>query len=91
MRTAGHRTLLFDYDGTLVPIAALPELATPDEALLRLIGELAELPNTEVHIVSGRSRASLEEWLGKLPVWLHVEHGFWLARPARQLARWPRT
>jgi len=26
--------------------------------------------------VSGRSRASLEEWLGKLPVFLHVEHGF---------------
>jgi trehalose 6-phosphate synthase/phosphatase len=77
LRTANHRALLFDYDGTLVPIAALPELATPDEALLKLLGELAQLPNTEVHIVSGRSRASLEEWMGGLPVWLHVEHGFW--------------
>jgi trehalose 6-phosphate synthase/phosphatase len=77
LRTANHRTLLFDYDGTLVPIAALPELATPDEALLKLIGQLAGLSNTEVHIVSGRSRASLEEWLGGLPVWLHTEHGFW--------------
>jgi trehalose 6-phosphate synthase/phosphatase len=77
LRTASHRTLLFDYDGTLVPIAAFPELATPDEALLKLIGQLAGLPNTEVHIVSGRSRESLEEWLGGLSLSLHTEHGFW--------------
>jgi trehalose 6-phosphate synthase/phosphatase len=77
LQAASHRALLFDYDGTLVPIAALPELATPDEELLRLIGRLAELPGTDVHIVSGRSRASLEEWLGGLPVALHIEHGFW--------------
>jgi trehalose 6-phosphate synthase/phosphatase len=77
LRAAAHRTLLFDYDGTLVPIAALPELATPDEALLKLIAQLAGLPDTEVHIVSGRSRESLEEWLGNLPLMLHTEHGFW--------------
>jgi trehalose 6-phosphate synthase/phosphatase len=77
LRGASHRTFLFDYDGTLVPIAAFPELATPDEALLKLIGQLASLPNTEVHIVSGRSRESLEEWLGNLPLTLHTEHGFW--------------
>jgi trehalose 6-phosphate synthase/phosphatase len=77
LRSASHRSLLFDYDGTLVPIAALPELATPDEALLKLIGQLAGLANTEVHIVSGRSRESLEEWLGSLPLTLHTEHGFW--------------
>lgn len=77
LRSAPHRAFLFDYDGTLVPIAAFPELATPDEALLELMARLAKLPNTDVHIVSGRSRASLEEWLGGLPVWLHIEHGFW--------------
>ncbi|HEX6240189.1 MAG TPA: bifunctional alpha,alpha-trehalose-phosphate synthase (UDP-forming)/trehalose-phosphatase, partial [Polyangiales bacterium] len=77
LRGAEHRALLFDYDGTLVPIAALPELATPDDDLLRLIARLAELPATDVHIVSGRSRESLEEWMGGLPVALHIEHGFW--------------
>jgi trehalose 6-phosphate synthase/phosphatase len=76
LRSAPHRTFLFDYDGTLVPLAPLPELAAPDEALYQLLEKLTQLPNTEVHIVSGRSRKSLEEWLGTLPLWLHVEHGF---------------
>ncbi|MDB4976114.1 MAG: Alpha,alpha-trehalose-phosphate synthase [Myxococcaceae bacterium] len=77
LREAAHRTFLFDYDGTLVPLAPLPDLAVPDKALLELLARLVHAPNTEVHIVSGRSRASLEEWLGDLPVSLHLEHGFW--------------
>jgi trehalose 6-phosphate synthase/phosphatase len=77
LRGASHRTFLFDYDGTLVPLAPLPDLAAPDKPLLDLLERLVHTPNTEVHIVSGRSRTSLEEWLGKLPVSLHIEHGFW--------------
>ncbi|HEY6880732.1 MAG TPA: trehalose-phosphatase, partial [Polyangiales bacterium] len=77
VRNARHRSFLFDYDGTLVPLAPLPDLAAPDPALLELLEKLVHLPNTDVHIVSGRSRASLEGWLGDLPVSLHIEHGFW--------------
>ncbi|MET0283166.1 MAG: bifunctional alpha,alpha-trehalose-phosphate synthase (UDP-forming)/trehalose-phosphatase [Polyangiales bacterium] len=77
MREAAHRSFLFDYDGTLVPLAPLPDLAAPDQGLLELIEKLVSLPNTDVHIVSGRSRESLESWLGGLRVSLHVEHGFW--------------
>ena len=77
LREAPHRSFLFDYDGTLVPLAALPDLAAPDKPLLELLGRLVRAPNTDVHIVSGRSRASLEGWLGDLPVSLHIEHGFW--------------
>jgi trehalose 6-phosphate synthase/phosphatase len=68
---------LLDYDGTLVPYTATPELARPDSALLELLGALASRPNTEVHVVSGRGRETLEHWLGGLPIALHAEHGFW--------------
>jgi trehalose 6-phosphate synthase/phosphatase len=69
--------ILLDYDGTLVPLEVLPDLAVPDDALLELLRRLAAMPHTEVHVVSGRSRASLEPWLGASPVALHAEHGFW--------------
>jgi trehalose 6-phosphate synthase/phosphatase len=78
--------LLLDYDGTLVPFTATPELARPDAALLHLLRSLAGRPDTEVHIVSGRGREALEKWIGSLPIWLHAEHGFW-SRPPGQ-AEW---
>jgi trehalose 6-phosphate synthase/phosphatase len=68
--------LLLDYDGTLVPFTSTPELARPDGEVMRLIRALASRPDTEVHIVSGRSQDALEEWFGDLPIWLHAEHGF---------------
>jgi trehalose 6-phosphate synthase/phosphatase len=68
--------LLLDYDGTLVRFAPTPELAEPDDELIRLLHGLAARPRTEVHIVSGRTRETLDSWLGALPVGLHAEHGF---------------
>ncbi|HEU5303443.1 MAG TPA: bifunctional alpha,alpha-trehalose-phosphate synthase (UDP-forming)/trehalose-phosphatase [Gemmatimonadales bacterium] len=68
---------LIDYDGTLVPYTPTPELARPDRALLDLLGGLAARPRTEVHVVSGRGREVLQDWLGELPIALHAEHGFW--------------
>jgi trehalose 6-phosphate synthase/phosphatase len=72
---------LLDYDGTLVPYTATPELARPDPALLELLGALAARPRTELHVVSGRGRETLERWLGALPITLHAEHGFWSRPP----------
>lgn len=76
-REATARILILDYDGTLVPLAPLPELAVPDASLLRLLRDLASLPRTEVHVVTGRTRESIDAWLGALPIMLHAEHGFW--------------
>jgi trehalose 6-phosphate synthase/phosphatase len=73
--------LLLDYDGTLVPFAQAPELARPDDGVRRLLLALAALPATEVHIVSGRARQTLEQWFGELPVGLHAEHGLWSRLP----------
>jgi len=72
-----QRVLLLDYDGTLVGSTARPELAMPDPELLALLARVAALPGTHVHIVSGRMKETLEEWLGTLPVGLHAEHGLW--------------
>jgi len=73
---ASRRALFLDYDGTLREIVRSPEDAVPSQELLTLLSDLAALPDTEVHIVSGRHRGDLEEWLGHLDVSLCAEHGF---------------
>ena len=77
-RTAGHRALLLDYDGTLRPIVARPEMARPDRPLLALLRWLAGVDGVEVAVVSGRARSTLTRWLGALPITLVAEHGRWL-------------
>jgi trehalose 6-phosphate synthase/phosphatase len=77
MKAAEHLVLLLDYDGTLVPFAPRPEQAAPDAELRALLERLVARPGTAVHIVSGRKRETLEEWLGALPLGLHAEHGLW--------------
>ena len=72
---ARELAILLDYDGTLVPIVETPDLAQPDEALIGLLSALASRANTAVHIVSGRARADLQRWFGRLPVYLWAEHG----------------
>jgi trehalose 6-phosphate synthase/phosphatase len=81
-RMAGARSLLLllDYDGTLVPFAPVPEMAMPDDELLGLLRALAARPGTHVHVVSGRTRGTMDRWLGALSIGLHAEHGFW-SRP----------
>ncbi len=66
-----------DYDGTLVDFTTSPRAATPDARLLALLEALTKRPGTRVHVVSGRSRESLEDFLGELDVGLHAEHGLW--------------
>ncbi|NUO54524.1 MAG: trehalose-phosphatase [Polyangiaceae bacterium] len=77
MALAQALLLLLDYDGTMTPIVGRPELARPDDDLRDLLGRLSHRPNTWVEVVSGRTRESLEGWLGDLGVGLHAEHGFW--------------
>lgn len=69
--------LLLDYDGTLISFAETPDLAAPDQELLELLQALSRRHDTRVHIVSGRTKESLDRWFGNLPIGLHAEHGFW--------------
>ncbi|MBC7174304.1 MAG: trehalose-6-phosphate synthase, partial [Polyangiaceae bacterium] len=63
---ATRRILFLDYDGTLREITRVPSEARPTEEIRALLAELARLPSTTVHVVSGRDRAQMEAWLGDL-------------------------
>jgi trehalose 6-phosphate synthase/phosphatase len=91
LRAVDYLVLLIDYDGTLVPLARTPELSAPDPEAEQLLLALCRKAETEVHVVSGRSAAYLERWLGDLPVGLHAEHGIYTRIPgAHQWAPCPR-
>lgn len=77
---ARRRTLLLDYDGTLRELTGHPDLARPTDEIVELLDRLAALPATDVHVISGRGREMLERWLGRLPIHLGAEHGYY-ARP----------
>jgi len=79
---AGKRILLLDYDGTLVPFAGDPQDAVPDGPLLTVITALSSRPDTDVIIISGRTRDILEKWFGPSGAVLVAEHGVWIKRTA---------
>ena len=70
--------LLLDYDGTLVPFAPKPAEAMPGANLLRLLEKFTKNPRTEVVLISGRDKDTLEGWFGSLDVGLVAEHGVWI-------------
>ncbi|NPA97302.1 MAG: trehalose-phosphatase, partial [Crenarchaeota archaeon] len=75
---SSSRLLLLDYDGTLVPLAESPDRASPDPELLSLLARLSAIENTEVVIISGRDRESLDRWFGDIDINLVAEHGAWI-------------
>ena len=75
---SARRLLLFDYDGTLMPFASHPQLAKPDRKLLNLLRCLGADPRNELVILSGRDRATLDNWFGQLLIGLVAEHGAWI-------------
>jgi trehalose 6-phosphate synthase/phosphatase len=77
-QAAPRRLLLLDYDGTLTRFQRNPQRAQPDAELLELLGALAADDRTRVVIISGRARATLDRWLGHLPLDMVAEHGVWL-------------
>jgi trehalose 6-phosphate synthase/phosphatase len=79
---AERRLLLLDYDGTLTDIEPRPQDAAPSPRLLTLLRDIAASTDTTVWIISGRSRADIEGWLGDIPeLGLAVEHGAVMREP----------
>lgn len=70
---AARGLCVLDYDGTLMELQSSPELAKPNDELLGLLRRLAD--RTEVIVSSGRDAATLESWLGQIPISLIGEHG----------------
>jgi len=84
-RSARRRLFLLDYDGTLTPFFNLPSLAKPDNLLLDILNNIGRNERNSVYIVSGRDSATLDKWLGHLPVNIIAEHG---ARIRYRNGRW---
>lgn len=60
-RSGRQVALLFDYDGTLVPLAPHPDLARPGDDQRNLLRALAGAPGVSLGVVSGRALVDLKE------------------------------
>ncbi len=74
--------VFLDYDGTLTPIVARPELATLDGAVRRTLMALAE--RCPVAIVSGRDRADVQRLVDVDGLIYAGSHGFDIRGPGMQ-------
>ncbi|HEX5760681.1 MAG TPA: trehalose-phosphatase [Thermoanaerobaculia bacterium] len=75
----GRPALFLDYDGTLTPIVARPELAVLDGGVRELLGRLAR--RFPVAVLSGRGREDVAALVG-LPELVYAgSHGFDIAGP----------
>ncbi|MCU7549294.1 bifunctional alpha,alpha-trehalose-phosphate synthase (UDP-forming)/trehalose-phosphatase [Chitinophagaceae bacterium LB-8] len=72
---SNRRLILLDYDGTLVAFAPKPQEAKPSFRLMELLQRLCENEQNNVYIISGRDSDTLDNWLGKLPIYIIAEHG----------------
>jgi len=75
--------LLLDYDGTLIPFSPKPAEAVPGARLLGLLEKLTNSHRTQVVIISGRDKGTLEGWFRDLNLGLVAEHGVWIKEKGR--------
>jgi trehalose 6-phosphate synthase/phosphatase len=79
---ASHRLIILDYDGTLVPLADLPQQAAPPPAVLKLLASLAADSSNCVALTSGRRTRDMDQWFGMVEgLWLIAEHGAEFKQP----------
>lgn len=78
-RTAKHRLIILDYDGTLRGFVKTPSplAAAPTLRIWRILKMLSDEPNTTVAIVSGRTKRALSSWFVGIALVLAAEHGAW--------------
>lgn len=76
-RVAKNRLLFLDYDGTLVPFRGFAERGGPEAEVYAILARLSALPRTQIVIISGRDRKTLDRWFGKTRLTLVAEHGVW--------------
>ena len=79
---ARRPVLFLDYDGTLTPLMARPELATLDETVRHTLTSLAG--RCPVAIVSGRDRVDLQRLVGIDGIIYAGSHGFEIRGPGLQ-------
>ncbi|RRT45704.1 hypothetical protein B296_00050374 [Ensete ventricosum] len=71
------RAIFLDYDGTIMPEASVNK--TPRQETLSVLNSLSRDPNNTVFIVSGRGRASLNDWFTSCEsLGIAAEHGYFI-------------
>lgn len=70
-----NTALFLDFDGTLVDIAAQPDMVVVPQGLISLLTQLSAQLNGALAIVSGRSLADLDAYLAPLTLPCAAEHG----------------
>ncbi|MGH9361661.1 MAG: trehalose-phosphatase [Thermoanaerobaculia bacterium] len=75
----GRPALFLDYDGTLTPIVARPELAVLDARLRELLARLAD--RFPLAVLSGRAREDVAALVGLPEIVYAGSHGFDIAGP----------
>lgn len=76
-KSAKRRLLLLDYDGTLTGFQDNPQNAGPDDELLTLLDKINNQKQTNMVIISGRDRETLERWFGEKDYAMITDHGVW--------------
>lgn len=79
IRKSRHLLLLLDYDGTLAPIAPVPEEARLPPATKSVLRRLSHSPKVSVALISGRALAELRQLVGLRGLTYIGNHGleFW--------------
>lgn len=70
-----NASLFLDFDGTLVALAARPDLVAVDARLAALIARLTERLDGRVAVISGRSVDGIAALFGSLPLTIAGSHG----------------
>lgn len=70
--------IFLDYDGTLQRFFDNPQAAEPDEEIYTILRALIKSANTELVVISGRDKDTLDKWFGEENLTLIAEHGAWI-------------
>jgi trehalose 6-phosphate synthase/phosphatase len=77
-RQSTRRLLLLDYDGTLAELTPVLNNARLGQEKYEMLQRLGNDPANTVVVISGRAQATLDQWLGYLPVNLAAEYGLFI-------------
>jgi trehalose 6-phosphate synthase/phosphatase len=76
-----NRIFLIDYDGTLTPIARIPEMAVLQEKTKSVLRNIVKEEHNKVVIISGRNREFIDKQFKDLDAILVAEHGYFIKYP----------
>src|SRR5690606_19635438 len=76
-RHAQKKYILLDYDGCIRELEPYPHMAKPTDEIISLLCNLNSMPDTQVVLVSGRSRNDMSNWFANCGITLIAEHGAW--------------